>query len=362
MIPFARPEWVALAFFLPAAVMLAAVWAARRRRRAVRALGDEALVRRLAGEDLGRFPLGRTLLAALAAAALGVAAAGPQWGPAEDGGGVRGADVVLVLDASNSMRVADVAPDRLEVERRAARRLLDALEGERVGMVVFAGRGYPLSPLTSDFGALDLYLDNLSPDIVTQGGTSVSAALRQAQALLVGGAGGGGRSGSVVLLSDGDALEERAAVLDEARRAARLGITLHTLGAGTPAGGPVPDVDPETGRRRGFKREPTGEVAVSRLDETLLREAARLTGGIYRPAEDAGAPAAIAAAVRSARAMPDRGERGGAVGGREEPGATGLEDRYEWFVGLALALLVLDSLLERRRGMRRARMLEEGRW
>lgn len=361
MIPFARPEWVALAFFLPAAAMLAMVGVARRRRRAAEALGDEALVRRLGGGELRRFPLGRTVLLALALASLGVAAGGPRWGAAEEEGeAARGADLVLVLDASGSMRVRDGAPDRLEAQRRAARRLLDALGGERVGIVAFAGRGFVLSPLTSDHGALGLYLDNVSPEIATQGGSSLSGALRQAQGLLVGGPGGAGRSGSVVLVSDGDALEEEGDVLEEARRAARLGIAVHTVGVGTPAGGPVPDVDPETGRPRGYKREPSGEVAVSRLGEPLLREVARLSGGTYHAADDRRAAGRIVAAMRSAAALPRRG--GTDALGRPDPsaddGGGGMEDRYEWFVGLALGLVALDSLRERRRAARRRREAE----
>ena len=356
MIPFARPTWVALAFFLPGIAMLAMVLVAGRRRRAAQALGDAPLVRRLAGEELGSFPLGRTLLVSVALAALGIAAAGPRWGPATEGESARGADVVLVLDASASMLAEDVRPNRLETERAEARRLLAEMAGERVGIVVFAGRGYVLSPLTSDHGALQLYLDNLSPDIVAQGGSSLSAALRQAQGLLAGGPAPRGRSGSVVLVSDGDALEEAEAVLEEARRASQLGITVHTVGVGTPGGAEIPDVDPATGRRRGVKREPTGEVAISRLGEALLREVARTSGGLYRPAGDPAAARAIAEEARSAAALPERGEAPPGMGA--PVGGGGLEERYEWFVGLALALIAFDSLRERRRGVQRARTLE----
>lgn len=349
---FARPALMALAFILPALAVVAVVLWDRRRRRAARALGDAALVRRLTGEDLHHLPLGRAGTVVLACAALGIAAAGPQWGvtPETEAGA---ADVVLVLDASNSMRVEDVAPSRLVRQREVAGRMVEALDGgRRVALVVFAGRGFVLSPLTDDAGAVELYLDALSPEMVTQTGSSLSHALRQAAGLLVAG-GEGARSGAVVLLSDGDALEEGGAVLEEARRAARLGIVVHTVAIGSAAGGRVPDTDPETGRRRGWKREPTGEVAVSRVGTELMARIAAETGGVAVPAADDGAADAVLGAIRTAPQVPVRGRREG----RASLTAAGPEDRYEWPVALALLLIAAEVLLERRAARQRREVL-----
>jgi Ca-activated chloride channel family protein len=142
----------------------------------------------------------------------------------------------------------------------------------------------------------------------------------------------------MVLLTDGDALEERDQVLRATEMARRLGVPVIAIGLGTAQGGPVPDVDPVSGRQLGFKREPTGEVAVSRLGDALLAEVARRTGGVYLPATNPDAAAQAAAAVRR---VPPRARRGGA-------GSTPA-NRFEWFAAAALLLLALDALLPEHR-------------
>lgn len=334
-IRWSDPFLLHLIALFPALLLAALLLWWRRRREVAEALGDPALVRRLAGADLRRFPGGRAALLLPAGALLGVAAAGPRWGAAEAGAPGRG-DVVLVLDASNSMLVQDVAPSRLERERALARALVDGLAGSRVGLIAFGGSGHALSPLTSDGSAIHLYLDALSPEIVNQGGTSLDSALRQALALL-GGAGEGTTGGSIVLVSDGEALEPPELITASIGHARRRGVLVHTVAIGTAAGGPVPDVDPETGEREGFKRETDGSVAVSRMDEATLRRIAQETGGTYRTMPDARAVAELA--------------RAAAAGGRATRGrGSSLPDnRYEWFLGLALALIAADALAERAR-------------
>jgi Ca-activated chloride channel family protein len=336
-VTFHRPWLLLLALLLPLAVAAGIVLAARRRRRAAEAFGEYALVRRLARRDLAAFPWRRAALLVPAAALLGVAAADPRWGRSAVEEGAGGAEVVLVLDASNSMLVEDVRPSRLERERAAARDLVRALPASRFGVVVFSARGYVLTPLTGDPGALELYLDALSPEIVTQGGSSLASAVRQGTDLLLGA--DSARAGrAMVLMSDGEALEEREDVRLAVRRAARAGVTIHTVGFGTEAGGPVPDVDPATGRRVGFKRDVDGSVAVSRLDAELLREVAGETGGSYFDGSD---PAALARLTREVASAP-------AASGRGAGGASGPALRYGWFLGLALLLVALDAVLAAR--------------
>ena len=327
----AHPELLHFIPLLPCIVGLAMLLYARRRRQAAEALGEAGLVRRLSAADLTAAPNRRIFLITVAALMIGIALVGPLWGyDAEAGGGT--ADVVLVLDASNSMRVRDGAPDRLALEKRTARQLLARLDGARVGMTIFAGRGFPVSPVTTDFSALQLYLDELSPDVVTQGGTSLSDAITQSLGLLAD-TQGDVPSGALVVITDGDALEERDDVIRAAGEARRAGVPVSTVGVGTARGGPVPDVDPATGRQVGWKHEPTGEVAVSRLGDALLREVAKRTGGVYANAADPGAASAVAAAARSAP-MRARRTPGGVPG-----------NRYEYFAALALLLLAVDALV-----------------
>ena len=346
MIGVMHPEWLHLIALLPAVAGAAMLIWGRRRRQAAEALGEPALVGRLA-PTLAGVPVARFVLVFVAALLLGVAAAGPVWGVEDAPVDRSGADVVLVLDASNSMLVEDVAPSRLEREREAALALSRQVGGARVGLIAFAGRAFVLSPLTTDPGALELYLDALSPDLVTQGGSSLSRAVEQGLALLL------LRDdrdipGALVLMTDGDALEDAEEIERATRRAVEAGVAVHTLGIGTLAGGPVPDLD-ASGRPAGFKVDPeTGETAVSRLGQDALREVAERTGGTFRVLRGPRDVSALAAALRSGRSGDGRTEQGTAPG-----------NRYEWFLGAALALLALDTLLAARRARRLS--LEMGR-
>jgi Ca-activated chloride channel homolog len=272
-----------LGLLVPLLFGIAAWLYLRRRARVAAILGDRHLVGRLSGGQLALAPLGRLALLVLVALALGAALADPRGGFAVESA-TEGRDVVLILDASNSMLVEDVRPNRLDQQRQIAHRIARTLVAERVGVVAFAGQANVLTPPTIDPQALGMYIDVVRPQVVPQTGTSLAAGIRQASALLAA-APGGRRIRGAVLISDGEPIEEeeqRAAAVAAARQAAALGVVVHTVGVGTPAGGFVPHVDPATGMRRGYKTDPlTGTTAISRLDDRLLGEIARLTGGSY---------------------------------------------------------------------------------
>jgi Ca-activated chloride channel family protein len=162
-VSFARPEYLFLALLLPVTAALALLAWVRRRQAVARAVADASLLDRLGVGDLAVVPLPRILLICVASGALGVAAAGPRWGTRVVDGQSTSRSVVLALDVSKSMLAADVRPNRLERERLFVRRLLREMAGDRLGLVVFAGRAYVLSPLTVDHGALNLYIDALIP-------------------------------------------------------------------------------------------------------------------------------------------------------------------------------------------------------
>jgi Ca-activated chloride channel homolog len=329
-VSFDRPDLLFLVLALPAFAAWAVHAHARRRRRAAAALGDPALLARLGLTGIDRYPVARLALLALAAAALGAAAAGPRWGyrTVEERG--RGTDIVFALDVSRSMLVEDAVPNRLERQRILARRLLRELPGDRIGLVAYAGRAYILAPLTVDHSALLLFVDALDPEIVSYGGSSLAAAIGQASDL-VRGDGPPARERVVVLVGDGEAHEEHHAISDAVDRARRAGVTIHTVGIGTAQGGPVPARDDAAGP---YVRGPDGEIAISRLDARQLQDIARGTGGRYVHLDDAGATNRLLAALRGA----ERGEfRGGLRVERRE--------RYTWFLLVAILALTLDAVL-----------------
>jgi len=297
-----RYWWVLLAVPL---VALAFVWAARQRRRAVLALGNPALVSRLVGTvHHGRRVL-RAVVMTLAVAAVGVGLLRLQYGGTAEVIPASGLDVVLAVDYSKSMLAEDVYPSRSErLEAELSRFLDDAgRRGDHVGVVVFAGaaRGFPVTP---DMRLLKLYLADADPRLERPGGTALGKALRRSLAYLVDARRGADEIGpagadepsddealdaaaippaengqAIVLLTDGEDNVSRP--LEIAEEAARLGVRVFTVGIGSTSGEPIQAFD-DQGNPIGFvKDEQTGEYRYTRLDEELLQEIAKLTGGRY---------------------------------------------------------------------------------
>ena len=325
-----------LALVLPALIIVLLWRYAVRRRKVARLLGEARQLDRLGASGLERFPWQRLALLVPAAVALGIAAAGPQWGLQAVEGSSSSVNVVLALDISKSMQARDVAPNRLERERLIVRRLLRDLTDARIGMVVFAGRAYILAPLTNDQSSLQLFVDALDPDIVSQGGSSLASAITQAAGLARGPEGAAGER-AVVLITDGEAHETEDEVMEAADRARRSRVKLFTVAVGTERGAPVPEVDPESGRIVSYKKDPFGETVISRRNTELLQDLARATGGRFHDLSAGGSTNALVRELKNLERTPGASEEG------LEP-----RDQTAWFVALALLLLAIDWLLARR--------------
>lgn len=203
-----------------------------------------------------------------------LAAAGPQFGTRMEEVKVESIEVVVAIDVSNSMACNDLAPDRMEVARRAMARLIDRLQGDRLGIIVFAGEAYVQLPITSDRTAAKLFLSTIGTNSVGIQGTAIGTAIDLAresfdQALT------GGRA--IIVITDGEDHEDDAE--GAARRAAENGIVVHTIGMGTPQGGPIPII---RGKQvTGFRKDREGTTVITRLDEDMLRRIAAAGGGTY---------------------------------------------------------------------------------
>jgi Ca-activated chloride channel homolog len=180
---------------------------------------------------------------------------------------------VLVLDTSGSMATPDVSPSRFFLARQALLSLIARLEGDRLALVAFEGEAYPLVPLTLDADALGLFLETVEPGIVPAPGTSLGTGLAKGLDSFVD---KDRRNKALVLVSDGEDLE--GDVPEAVRRAKEAGVVVFTVGVGTEAGQPVPELDAE-GRVTGYKRDDAGNPVVSRLDMKALDAIARGTGG-----------------------------------------------------------------------------------
>lgn len=318
---------VALAGALFAA--FAVVAGHRRRQQRLARFGSPEALARLGPPGLSRLPRARAARLAVAFALLLGGLAAPRWGQGSAIIDTEGIDVALALDVSLSMLAEDERPNRLERMKQEVRRFRASAPGDRVALIAFAGRSYILSPLTSDDGALELFLENLDPTIVGQVGSALAPPLKQGIDLLSVSQGGADRA--LVVMSDGEAFDDHAAALALAREAKAKGIHLVTVGFGTPGGATIPML--ESGGTE-VKRDAAGEVVITKYDDAFLAALAAEADGehIAADASDKG--------TRVRRALADLESTR-----REEEQKLARPLRFQWFVGLAVLLLLLDAWL-----------------
>ncbi|MFN7987771.1 MAG: VWA domain-containing protein [Thermoanaerobaculia bacterium] len=272
---FLSPAWLGAAVGGALAAAGAAWLSARRIRRRREGLVAPALAEKAGLLAKDRWAPFAALLAVVAVLGTSLALARPRWGVVTETVERRGADVVLVLDTSASMRAADVTPSRFVLARQAALSLAEKLPGDRLALVGCEGEAQVLVPLTLDTAAVALFLEALEPGIGALPGTSLAAGLAAAAELMPPGTSAGKQ---VVVLSDGEDLE--GGVEEAVAKAKAEGIVVHAVFVGTEGrGAPVPEVD-VSGRPTGFKTE-DGAPVLSHPDPGLLRRLAAETGGSF---------------------------------------------------------------------------------
>jgi Ca-activated chloride channel homolog len=325
-------EWVLpVAGLIVGLVGWLAARAERRRREALTRFGDPAVLARGSALDS---PQAAAALWTLRLGALTcglVALARPQSGERNADLVRTGRDVLVLLDLSRSMLVADAGGTRLEAAKRIAWQLAERAPGDRMGLVVFGGSAFLQLPLTSDRAALRLFLDQASPDDLGDPATDLSAALVTAVRTFEHEGDEGRRA--VLVLSDGESGE--GDMEDAAAELRRQGLPVFAVGIGTAAGGPVPADSSEAPEK--YHRNHIGQIVVSRLEEGDLQTAARASGGAFahwdRGSElrrlEAGLDA-VRPRVLSARKASERA------------------DRFQWPLAVAVLLLILAEAVGRR--------------
>jgi Ca-activated chloride channel family protein len=289
---FEAPLLLALAPVLALALGLLA-WLARRRRVRLAAAWSPAL-----GREARRRVRRGPLIVAFAALAGGVALAGPRGGRTKVTAESHALSLVLAVDISRSMLAEDVSPSRLQRAVREARRLVQDVDGDRVGLIAFAGRSYILTPLTVDGGAVRMYLDGLDPDLASEGGTDLASVLQQGGQLLA--AGGDGADRLLVVFTDGeghDSLPDAVAQA-QALRARGIRLVLVAEGRATPVKIPIRD---SAGALIEYKLDDQGQMVYTQRRDDMLRAIADAAEGTVVPADlpdQAGAIKNIAAALK----------------------------------------------------------------
>jgi len=305
-------------------------WLARRRRLAAAAAWSP----RLAGVARVRARATPVVLA-VAGILAGVALADPRGGPRSVVAETRALNLVIAMDVSRSMLAEDVAPSRLGRAVREARRLVEDLAGDRIGLLAFAGRSYILAPLTVDGGAVSMYLDALDPDIASEGGTSLGSVLRQGGQVLSAAHDGADRV--LVVFTDGESHDPPDDALSAARSLARDGITLVLVAEGGAEPVRIPLRDP-AGTLVEYKLDASGEVVRTRRDDEQLRAVAEAAKGSVVASELPDQAGAIRELVQSLRRSASRESR------------TADLEPLAWIPLLLAALLLLGDTWRQRAG------------
>jgi Ca-activated chloride channel homolog len=214
----------------------------------------------------------RFILAVIAVALLVIGLANLQTGDKAEKVQRKGVDVVIALDVSKSMLAKDIAPDRLTRAKQLIQRLVETMSNDRVGLIVFAGRAYLHVPLTVDYSAMKMMLQNVNPDMVPAQGTVIGDALEMG---ITSFSQNERKYKSMIVISDGEDHDEKA--LEKAREAAESGIIVHTVGVGSQQGATL--FDPDT---KANKLDENGNVVVSKLNEEELRSIAAAGHGSYQ--------------------------------------------------------------------------------
>jgi len=269
---FGAPNWLWTLAILPLLVLLYAQ-AERRSAIKLREFVSPRLLPQLAG-NVDRVRRAIRFAFVLLALALAIGAlAKPRWGYTYEDVKRRGLDLLFAVDTSRSMLSNDVAPNRLERVKLAAQDLITDLQGDRVGLIAFAGRAFLQAPLTIDYDAAVESINDLDTKTIPEGGTNIGEAIALATQTF-GKSAMGNRA--LIIFTDGEELSGDA--VNEAKKAADAGVKIFTIGVGTAQGSLIPVEGKGEG---GFVKDAKGQVVKSKLDENRLREIAQATGGMY---------------------------------------------------------------------------------
>ncbi|MGD9186998.1 MAG: VWA domain-containing protein [Desulfobacteraceae bacterium] len=267
---FTRPEMLFFVWVIPA-LALVYWYGGRRREKILKAFALRQSLARIIPQGLDRRRRWRAWLVLGACALLATALAGPRYGFRWQEIERKGVDIVIALDCSRSMLASDIQPTRLDRAKREIYDLLTMLQGDRVGLVAFSGTAFLQCPLTIDYTAFYLFLDVLTPDYLPLGGSDLAAAVSVSQQAFDPQS---TAERAIILITDGENTGS-GDPMEAAEAAQASGIKLFCIGVGSNEGVPIPASD------GGFKKDPRGQIVLSRLDEPLLTRMATKTGGAY---------------------------------------------------------------------------------
>lgn len=329
MFRFSNPEYLYLLAAIPCFILLLLLIRKHQRQR-LKQFGNPSLLYQLMPDLSRRRPVMKAVLQ-LTAMTVGIfMIAGPQFGSKKEKAIRKGAEIMIALDVSNSMLAEDITPNRLEKSKQLISRLVDRLTDDKVGLVVFAGEAFTQLPITSDYVSAKLFLNTLSPDLIQTQGTAIGAAIDLCNRSF-GPQGEAGRA--IIVITDGENFEDNA--VQSAKAAAEQGIKVHVVGMGDVQGVPIP-----LGNGRDFRKDREGNVVITKLNEAICRDIAAAGEGVYVRSDNANAALRVLSKELDNLTKADI----------EGTVYSEYDEQFQALVWMVLALLIIDVLLNERRG------------
>ena len=332
---FANPDFLYLLLLLPVVILLYFLNEVRKRN-ALRRLGDSNLVSGLVPEMSGIRPLIKFILQLIAVAAGIIMLSRPQFGSKIEDVKKQGVEVIIALDVSNSMLAEDIQPDRLTRAKQAISRLVDNLDNDKIGLIVFAGDAYIQIPITTDYISAKMFLSAINPNIVPKQGTAIGAAINLGIKSF---SPGEGKSKAMIIITDGENHEDDP--VKDAEEASKAGIVIHTIGIGSTEGVPIPMI---INGKKDYLKDVKGNTVVTKLDEEILKKIALSTNGNYVRASNSNIGLdEIFSGIKKMKKQD-----------LESTMYTEYNDQFQIFAAVALFLLLVDFFIMERKNRRLA--------
>jgi Ca-activated chloride channel homolog len=330
---FANPEYLYLFLLIPILILL---WILNefRRKRALKRLGNNELVIKLIPDMSKVRPALKFVFQIIAFSMVVIVLARPQFGSKIEEVRRQGVEVILALDVSNSMLAQDIQPSRLERAKQAIARLVENLDNDKIGLIVFAGDAYTQIPITTDYISAKMFLSTISPEMLPRQGTAIGSAIDLAMKSFTPAT---NRSKALVIITDGENHEDDPVA--KAKEAAAAGIIVHTIGIGSTDG--VPIALSSTGSQD-YLKDSEGNTVITKLDENILKEIAVAGNGRYVRANNSNI--GLDEVYNDIKKLKKQELEGKMF--------TEYNDQFQIFAGAALLLLLIDFMIMDRKNRR----------
>ncbi len=315
---------------IPFMVVIALIYFYGRRKKLSR-IGDRNLIERLIPYASMRKRIIKLVLFLLGFSSLILAICNLQTGSKLTEVKREGADILVCLDVSNSMLAQDLSPNRLLRAKYALEKMIDLLEGDRMGLIIFAGEAYVQLPITTDYAAAKMFLESIGPGMVPVQGTNLAEAIKLASESF---STDEGKNRAIILITDGE--NHESAAIEAAEEAGKKGIMINTIGIGSENGVPIPLI--ENGVVKGYRKDREGQTVVTKLNSDLLKTIASKASGVFVQASQA--DLGLTAILDKIGEL-DKTKL-------ESKMYSDYEDQFQWFLGLSLIFFFIEFLISER--------------